>query len=253
MIRSLIQRISPLLAFTTLIFSSGAAMAQNRVHDHNANTWLMFMGSSPIKDSPLGIHYNAHIRRTNYGFDWQQYLLESGLDYKAEKFKLSGGYGYMETFRYGDHPALRDFSENRIYQQIAIPMQALGVDWTGRLRLEQRFIETFSNSGIGTVDRSTRFENRIRLMLGTQIPFSLFDNDNCYFTASNEVFINTGGGVALNTFDQNRAYVGVGYKLSPSMKLELGFMEQTLQHRDGRVWEHNHTLNLTLHALLPIH
>ncbi len=30
------------------------------------------------------------------------------------------------------------------------------------------------------------------------------------------------------------------------MKVELGFMEQTLQHRNGRVIENNHTLMLSL-------
>jgi hypothetical protein len=240
-----------IVLFTLL--SSPKVQAQNRVHDHNANLWLMFFGESPINGGPWGLDYDAHIRRSDYGAEWQQVLVQAGGHYKTDKFSVGGGGGFMETYPYGDYPTKHNFSENRIYEQITIPMDALGLKWSSRLMLEQRFIETYSTAAGGGLNRGTRFENRIRFRLGTQIPLSFLDAEKYYVTASNEVFINTGADVAYNTFDQNRAYVGLGYKISKSTKVELGFMEQTLQHRDGQVWEHNHTLNLTLRALLPIH
>jgi hypothetical protein len=39
---------------------------------------------------------------------------------------------------------------------------------------------------------------------------------------------------------------------SSTFKLEAGFLEQTLQRRGGRIWEHNHTLVLYLSSKAPL-
>ncbi|MFM2125803.1 MAG: hypothetical protein RL328_2254, partial [Acidobacteriota bacterium] len=48
-------------------------------------------------------------------------------------------------------------------------------------------------------------------------------------------------------------YVAYGRDLGHQTKLELGFMEQTVQHRDGLVFEHNHTLQVAIYSKLPFH
>jgi hypothetical protein len=57
-----------------------------------------------------------------------------------------------------------------------------------------------------------------------------------------EVFVNFGKNVTGNIFDQNRAYAAIGYNVTKTNRLEVGFMEQTLQQRNGRIIENNHTL-----------
>jgi hypothetical protein len=55
----------------------------------------------------------------------------------------------------------------------------------------------------------------------------------------------------MNYFDQNRAFIGLGRQLSPATKLEIGFMEQTVQRRGGIVWENNHTVAVWLMSKWP--
>jgi hypothetical protein len=54
-----------------------------------------------------------------------------------------------------------------------------------------------------------------------------------------------------NHFDQNRAYPGPGRKVSDTLRVELGFMEQTLQKRGGKIWEYNHTAGIWITSRWP--
>ncbi len=55
-----------------------------------------------------------------------------------------------------------------------------------------------------------------------------------------------------NRLDYLGAFLGLGRKLGSTFKLEAGFLEQTLQRRGGRIWEHNHTLVLYLSSKAPL-
>jgi hypothetical protein len=84
-------------------------------------------------------------------------------------------------------------------------------------------------------------------MLRGDIPLSKKN----YIGVYNEIMFNFGKKIAKNVFDQNRAYIAFGRDLGRATKLELGFLEQTLQHRDGLVFEHNHTLQVAIYSKLP--
>jgi hypothetical protein len=66
-----------------------------------------------------------------------------------------------------------------------------------------------------------------------------------------EIFVNFGRNVAANTFDQNRAYAAITYTLPKKSRLEVGFMEQTLHQRSGRIIENNHTLIVSVYSVMP--
>jgi len=68
----------------------------------------------------------------------------------------------------------------------------------------------------------------------------------------NEVFLNFGGNILKNHFDQNRAFIGIGRQFSADTRLEVGFMEQTIQRRGGDKWENNHTPSIWLTSKLPL-
>ena len=111
------------------------------------------------------------------------------------------------------------------------------LDFTHRVRLEQRYIGVLGKQVDGSyaID-SFRYQNRIRYQGRTQIPLKFGDRKN-YLALSDEVFFNFGKNVDRNVFDQNRATISLGRDLGHQTKLELGFMEQTVQHRDGLVFE----------------
>ncbi|MGY8944471.1 MAG: DUF2490 domain-containing protein, partial [Flavobacteriales bacterium] len=54
------------------------------------------------------------------------------------------------------------------------------------------------------------------------IPLKIREKNNYYFSAYNEVFINT----KSTLYDRNRLYGGVGYNINKGLRLELGYMNQ---------------------------
>jgi Protein of unknown function (DUF2490) len=236
------MRISPFLAIAAL--STSSLFADK--HDSNGNIWLNYAGDHPIVGSKWGVHLEGQVRRSDLGEDWQQVLVRPGVNYQlTPSTMLSMGYAHVETYPYGDFPALHEFPEHRFWQQVSHTKKWMGLDWTHRFRLEQRWIGEMQNNGGGDWDVGNwRFENRFRYMLRTTIP--LTESKKTYLALSNEVFFNFGGNIKGNDFDQNRAFIGIGHKLNDTTRVELGFMEQTIQRRGGKIWEHNNTAVLWL-------
>ena len=79
----------------------------------------------------------------------------------------------------------------------------------------------------------------------------LTSDKKTYLALWDEVFFNFGSEVVGNHFDQNRAFIGIGHKLTDTTRLEVGFLEQTLQKRGGKIWEHNHTMAVWLTSKWP--
>lgn len=218
--------------------------AQAGEQDHNGNLWINYFGDAKLGASPFGIHMDAQIRRDQLGKNQQQYLVQPGVTYKlAPNWDCGVGYGYMRTYPYGEFPIASPVPEHRVWEQIStkLPLPIGNLKLDNRLRLEQRHLGMAQNN-----DHTTwRYENRFRYRLLTTFPIPYLDSDRYYCKASDEIFLNFGQNVAKNHFDQNRLYLALGKKITDDWKVECGFMEQTLQHRDGKVTEHNHTVMIS--------
>jgi hypothetical protein len=215
------------------------AASLNAQVDNNANGWYMYFGDHALPKSRFGVHLEGQWRRADVALKWQQLLLRPALNFQLnKKVMLTAGYGFIDTHRYGDYPARERFPEHRFFEQAQITQRWKGLDWVNRFRLEQRHIRGFA----------PRYENRMRYMLRTNIPLK---NKRYYIGLYNEIFYNWGHDVAFNVFDQNRAYVALGRNLKRQTRFEIGFMEQTLQQRNGRVFEHNHTLQVAIYSRMP--
>lgn len=232
-----------LLFFGSLTITGRAADQ----HADNYNLWLNYVGDHPLFGSPWGVHLEVQNRREDWGDEWQQLLIRSGINYAiSPTVTVSAGYAYVKTYPYGELPVANEFDEHRAWEQLSYKMSLFGLEWQHRFRLEQRWIEEQDRSGNTT---NWRGENRIRYMLRTSIP--LTEDKKTYLAVWDEVYLNFGGNILKNHFDQNRAFIGIGRKLSPTMRLEVGFMEQTLQRRGGAMWESNHTACVWLMSNWP--
>lgn len=217
---------------------AGALCAET---DNNAHAWFQYVGDHAIGKSRFGAHLEGQWRRARMGRTWQQLLLRPGLNFSLHpKLTLTGGYAFIDTFRYGDFPVRARFPEHRFYEQALIRHKLAGLDWQQRLRFEQRIFRGFAQ----------RYENRFRYQIRTDIPLR-WDGRRYYVALSNEILFNYGKDVAFNVFDQNRAYVALGRNMGHQTRVEAGFLEQTIQQRSGRVYEHNHTVQLVVYCRLP--
>lgn len=228
-------------------------MAQTgALHDNNPNAWFMYFGDHPVAKSRWGIHLEGQWRRADVGLTWQQMLLRPGVNFQLTKnVMLTGGYGYIDTFRYGDFPVAAKFPEHRFFEQVAVTKRVGKFDLANRFRLEQRNLGVMTRQADGAFRRTAyRFENRIRYQLRTSIPLAFGDKKN-YIGIYDEILFNWGKNVDRNVFDQNRAYVALGRDLGHATRAEFGFLEQTLQRRGGGIFEHNHTLQVSITSRLP--
>ena len=212
----------------------------------------MYFGDHPVKErSKWGVHLEGQWRRHDVATRWQQLFVRPALNYEVNKnFTLAAGYAYAKTYRYGEFPTTASFPEHRTFQQ-AILKQSLGkLSISHRYRLEQRWLgeKIVPLPGGPPEFARWRYENRFRYQLRFMHPIkgawgvALYD----------EAFIAFGHNVASNVFDQNRAYAAVTHTLGKASRLEVGYLNQLIQQRNGRIFESNHTLQVGIFSTLAL-
>ena len=220
--------------------------AQNRTVRSNTNGWYMYFGDHKFSNT-WGVHLEAQFRRNQVINNGQQLLLRAGINYHLNDAAfVTLGYCFVETYPYGAFPVKARFPENRIWQQLQVKNKMGSIEWVSRFRFEQRFskLPVFNTSVYEPGDAV--YTNRFRLLNRASIPFKgkSIQDRSFYVSVYDELFINFGKHVAANIFDQNRAYLALGYKIPNVGRLELGYMNQLLFKTDGIKVENNHTLQI---------
>ncbi|WP_282124506.1 DUF2490 domain-containing protein [Algibacter mikhailovii] len=179
--------------------------------------WLLYFGNKQI-NSKLNWHNEVQYRSYNAISDLEQLLIRTGIGYNLTENNnnILLGYGYILSENYtGNTDEKQSVNEHRIYQQF-ITKQNIGiVSLQHRYRFEQRFIES-------------DFKLRLRYFLGLNIPLNKkqLTDKTLYASMYNEIFLNT----QKEVFDRNRLYGALGYKLSSTIRFELGYMNQFLSN-----------------------
>lgn len=118
--------------------------------------------------------------------------------------------------------------------------------------LEQRWVGRYTDASLNNEDEYV-YINRFRYMYRLQIPLKGKEiaNNTPYAAVYDEVFIGFGKNVGENIFDQNRFGLLLGYRFSPKIRIEGGFLSQIAQFGrevGGRnVFQHNNGIILTTH------
>ncbi|GAB2951011.1 hypothetical protein GCM10027048_15220 [Hymenobacter coalescens] len=218
-----------------------AQMPESRVADPNRHLWLVYNGSVRFHEH-WGLYTEAQVRRARLGQAPQQNLFRAAIDYHAGKnLMFTGGFAYQKSFPYGSYPAASNSPENRLYEQVVLRDEAGPVQLQHRYRVEQRWIRY-------PQEQDFTYQNRARYQVRLQLPLfgPRIEPRMPYVVASDELFINFGRQIRHNVFDQNRLYAGFGYAATKYLNLEAGYLNQLVQQRNGRVFEHNHTLQLSV-------
>jgi hypothetical protein len=185
-------------------------------------------------------------RRAEVVTRWQQYQLRPGLNYHARPNVLvTLGYAFTRTYPYGEIPVARAFPEHRIYQQALVTQRRTNVTFQHRLRMEQRFIQ-YPNT-----HTSWTYQNPFRYLAKVEVPLAIRTDGSTswYLPALDEILIGIPPNFGARPFDQNRLFAGVGYALGRT-KFEAGYLNQFLGQRNGRVFEMNNTLFVTVTSTL---
>ena len=215
------KSLSP-LSFIILLFFFAPASAQ--IDEDQTGAWYMYFWNTGFSESNWGLQGDVQYRNWNLGGDLEQLLLRGGLTYspKNANIKFTLGYGHITSGAFGDNTATTN--EQRTYQEALLP-QKLGSRFylTHRFRYEQRWVE------------NQDFRTRYRYNLFLNIPLNQADlsKNALYLALYNELFINgqreIGNGLRVAFFDRNRFYTALGYAVTNELRLQLGYMEQTME------------------------
>ncbi|MEM8893830.1 MAG: DUF2490 domain-containing protein [Bacteroidota bacterium] len=182
----------------------------------------MYFFNTQFKNSQFGVQGDYQFRFWNFGSDLEQILLRTGITYRPENANIlfTLGYGNITTGTFGE--STNTVSESRIYQEALFP-QKIGSRFllTHRIRFEQRWVE----------DQDFRTRYRYNLFLNVPFNDTELDKGVVYAALYNEIFINgqtdIGDGRAVQFFDRNRTYLGIGYGILKNIRMQLGWMRQT--------------------------
>ncbi|MBK8079692.1 MAG: DUF2490 domain-containing protein [Saprospiraceae bacterium] len=223
-----------ILIFTILFFTFGFMSAQNtRINHHNPIGWFNYFGTVKLSKK-FGLHTEYQWRRDEIITDWQQSLLRMGLNYSLNpRVLFRVGYGWIETFPYGEYSINglgRDFSEHRVFEMVQLSHKEGIIDFSHRFMLEQRFVGRYSSAN-ETKEDEFPLLHRIRYMVRCQAPLKgkEIKDKTPYFAIYDEVFIGFGKNVNANVFDQNRIGIVFGYRFNKNVRIEGGYLNQTLQ------------------------
>ena len=179
--------------------------------DSDFGNWLIYIGNKKLSQK-WNLHNEIQYRNYNAVGDLEQLLFRVGLGYTFNESKNNVllGYGYILSENYLDNNTEKvSVSEHRIFQQFTSKQKIGIVSLNHRYRFEQRFVQS-------------DFRMRLRYFLGLNIPLTKKENNKLYFSAYNEIFLNTEPAV----FDRNRLYGGIGYRINKNVRLEAGYMNQ---------------------------
>lgn len=237
------------IAFLCLFMAITPVWSQSNYElKNNYNGWLMYFGDHKFA-SKWGIHLEAQVRQNNYITSPQQLLLRSGINYHLNStIFATAGYCYVLTYPYGADPALARFPENRIWEQLQLKHQSGKIELVNRYRIEQRSVQIPRKNSADELFYEQVYTNRFRLLTRVSIPLkgSEIKDKSWYISLYDELFVSFGKNVAFNVFDQNRAYLALGYKIPRVGRLEIGYLNQLIIKSNGIKVENNHTLQVGL-------
>lgn len=148
-----------------------------------------------------------------------QTILRAGIGYDlTPSTSLWLGYAWIDT---GIPFTTNPFIENRIWQQLLWIKHYTHLNLMSRTRTEQRLVKHFDRPAY-----------RIRQMLKVLIPFR--NKPDWSVVASDEIFWHKNNFIGQDGqgFDQNRVFIGLGYKITPAIIAEMGYLNQYI-HRSG--------------------
>lgn len=209
-------------AFALLMVAPPAVRAQ--VVD-DGGLWLALFAQGNLQgvaDHPqrsLKWWFDGHGRFLEDADGFNQSIVRPGIGWTLnDEAAAWAGYGWIRTSPIaGD-----DFDEHRIWQQTTWSRRLDPATYALRSRLEQRFLETGDDVGL-------RFRQLFRFQ------HDLPQSEHFSFVTWDELFfhLNDTDWGANNGFDQNRIFVGLGWKHSPDSRgrTEVGYLNQSIHSR----------------------
>lgn len=243
-----------LLLASSLLFPSPAANAQAtaKIISHQQQYWLRVYEKIGLGNG-LTFHIELEDRRYASPDRQYQWLLPALHLHKdlGNGWEAAIGFSYYSTSLPQDgtkaitivQPELRPFQEFDYKQSIGKLLIS------HRYRLEERYIRKTTATGLAP-GYNFNFRARYQLQLDYPIITGKTGNNSLHIRVYDEPMLNFGSSIVRNTFDQNRLYGALNYRVNKSFQLEAGYLYYFQEKSDGDHYVSRDILRVTLyHAL----
>jgi hypothetical protein len=230
-----------IIGITLLQLNSVAQTKSKEVNNQN-QTWFSVNTTTRLNEK-FGVIADLHVRRNNFLADPSFYFARVAVNYWLKE-NVTAATGYAQLWLAPANPAWRHFArENRIYQQLQITSKVGKIGLVNRLRNEQRWQQKIVND---TFTHKYKFTDRVRYLLSVTVP--VFRNPHYpSLVLSDELLIQFGKEIVYNTFEQNRAFIGIKQPIGHQLSFDLGYMLVYQQKASGYQYDKNNTLRCFLY------
>ena len=178
------------------------------------------------------LHFDAQLRSTDELKNIQTLLLRPGINYHfAKNMSATLGYAFIPNRKTVDE-ITGYIMEHRIWEQFLISHKWKTLTTTHRVRLEQRFLPVAAAKNTALEVTGHVAAHRLRYFIRNVLPLqsSPAFSKGFFLALQDEVFLNIGNKKAVNgkTFDQNRFYAALGYRIH-KIDLEAGYLNQYIK------------------------
>lgn len=224
----------------------------------------------------FGLYFDIQYRSTDQLRQMNALLLRPGVNfYFTPSLTGTVGYAYIPQQRISSG-VTGYLPEHRTWQQLTythtarLGHHARNTAIAHRFRLEQRYIPKHHAEGNSLVHDRHVYAGRFRYFTRAVIPFTGVHPINAaadpqapataasraftqgfFSSLQNEIFLNLGDPSPVNgkVFDQNRAYLAVGYRCSKQFDVEMGYLNQYINGA-GSNSTVNHVLQVATYVRL---
>ncbi|HLZ87289.1 MAG TPA: DUF2490 domain-containing protein [Puia sp.] len=235
-----------MLIITLLIFAlAGPASSQTQFMG-----WAATFQNYKVTDK-FGLYFDAQWRSTAQVRQAHALLLRPGINfYFSPSFTGAVGYAFIPQQRISAG-VTGYLPEHRVWEQLVFTHKvktpaghSATATVTHRLRLEQRYLPKHHAEGNELVKDGHRYAGRVRYFARGVLPLAAQKDKGPFAALQNEIFFHTADG---GSFDQNRAYVAAGYRMSRQFDVEMGYMNQYVA---GSSPVNNHILQVATYIRL---
>lgn len=233
-----------LLSFLVVVTASFSAFTQAVEKDIHSREqlWLGYFNQTRFSNK-WGMWVDIHYRMTDHFVDRSfQFMFRPAVTYFIkDNLRVNAGYALVEHFPAKGLHTTR--TEHRPWQQIWWNQKYPGLVTLQWLRLEQRF-----NQKVVADQKQDGYNYNFRVRYNVSFFIPLKGKEivakTPFAAVMDEVFLNFGGKIVYNTFDQNRFFVGLGYQFTPALNAQLGYMNVYQQEASGNNYFSTHAIRL---------
>jgi hypothetical protein len=229
------------LLFTIVFLLSVSLFGQEKEFETREMFWLGYFNQTRFTDHS-GLWVDLHLRMNDQFVGEVHTTLArvAYIYYFSDNARLD--IGYANQIQYG-HDGAPNVPEHRPWQQIQWFEKKSWFNMMQWIRLEERFRKKVSE---GELTDDYSFNYRIRYNIGITIPITKkqVGPKTPFVFANNEVFINFGEEIVNNYFDQNRAFIGLGYQFTSHLNAQLGYMNIFQQLPEGNKYIRTNAIRL---------